>query len=185
MKNIICIGLLGLTLGAAAPAVHAQDVPTQPVIKPLSIRLGAFLPTDGSGRSQGGSTQIAVGADYAFTKTTADTPVLPLVYLDYQGGSRSGGHADLYGVGVGVRAHPDRTNGQQVIPFYGAGIGLDFLDAKSGGGRSTTKGMIAGKLELGVELNTGPFAEAEYQIVPSSVNGIHDSGFNIMVGDRF
>ena len=185
MKNIVPVGLLGLVLGAAAPAVRAQDVATQPVIKPISIKLGVFLPTDGTGRSQGGSTQFAAGIDYAFTKTTADSPVLPLVYFDYQGGSSNGGHANLYNVGVGIRAYPNRTNGQQVIPFYGAGIGVDFLDAKNGGGRSTTKGMFAGKVNLGVELNTGPFAEVQYQIVPGSTEGVHDSGFNVMVGDRF
>ncbi len=185
MKYIVRIGLLGLALGAAAPAVRAQDVATQPVIKPISIKLGIFLPTDSSGRSQGGSTQFAAGADYAFTKTTADSPVLPLVYADYQGGSHDGGRADLYGVGVGVRAYPNRTNDQPLIPFYGAGIGVDFLDAKNGGGRSVTKGMFAGKLELGVEMNTGPFAEVEYQIASQSVQGVRDDGVNVMIGDRF
>jgi hypothetical protein len=186
MKNIVSIGLLGLALGAMSPHVYAQDVATQPVVKPLSIKLGAYLPTDGSGRNQGGSTQFAAGVDYAFTKTSADSPVLPLVYVDYQGGSHNGGHANLYDVGVGVRAYPNRSNGQDIIPFYGAGIGLDILDAKNGsGGGSTTKGMFAGKVELGVEMNSGPFAEAEYQIVPESVEGIHDSGFNVMIGDRF
>jgi hypothetical protein len=184
MKNFVKISALGLLLCAfAAPVVHAQD--TQQVNKPISIKLGAFLPSDGNVRDSFDSSWLALGADYAFSKTAADTPVLPLAYLDYTGDSKHGVNAQLYGIGVGVRAYPNRNAGQEIIPFYGAGIGLDFLHASGGGASSTTNTQIGGKLELGAELNSGPFLEAEYQEVPQKVDGVRASGFNIMIGDRF
>lgn len=184
MNKFASTGLLALALGVIAmPVVHAQS--TQPVVKPISIKIGAYLPTDGSARSAAGSTLLAIGADYAFQKSAADSPVEPLVYADYTGGSKNGGHLDLFGIGVGLRAYPDRTNDESVIPFYGVGIGLDALDAHGSGSSSKTNIQVGGKVEVGVEMNTGPFAEAEYQYVPQKADGIRADGFNVMVGDRF
>jgi hypothetical protein len=184
MKKLWKMSLMGLFFTTvAAPVVHAQA--TQPVLKPITIKLGIFLPTEGSGRSQGGSTQFSIGADYAFTKTANQSPTIPIVFADYQGGGSGGGHLDTTDVGIGVRIYPNRTNLQTVVPFYGIGVGAYFVDAKNNIGRSSNNTQIGGKVEIGAEMNTGPFVEADYQYVPQSVQGIRASGVNIRVGDRF
>ena len=55
--------------------------------------------------------------------------------------------------------------GTSVSPYLGAGIGAYFSHA-SGGGTSKTNTQVGGKIFLGAELNSGPFIEAAYEILP-------------------
>ena len=110
MKNILTLSALlgGALVSIAAGSAQAQAPATQPVQKPITIKLGAFFPTASSGRDAGGSTEFSAGLDYAFAKTTTTSPILPSVYFDYQGGSKNGGHSDSYGLGVAAGTTPVR-----------------------------------------------------------------------------
>src|SRR5579872_2713926 len=70
----------------------AQSQKTVSVQHPLSIKLGALLPSTAAATHNGGSAQVSAGVDYAVGKTTEDNPTIPSVYADYNGGSHSGGH---------------------------------------------------------------------------------------------
>lgn len=167
-----------------AVAGHAQDIgPTVPVQKPVSIKIGAFFPTDSNARDAVGNTWLTAGADYAFRKTDAAAPVLPLVYVDYAGKNKNGITLSTVGVGVGVRAYGNRATTTQVVPFYGAGIGAYFLHG-SGGGTSENKTRLGGKVNAGVELNSGPFLEAAYTLT-GKVQGDDLNGISVSIGDRF
>jgi len=179
--------LLPAILACLAPMVagHAQvlDAPTVPVQKPVTIKLGAFFPTDSNARDAVGNTWFAVGADYAFRKTDAAAPVLPLVYVDYAGKSKNGFRLSTVGVGVGVRAYGNRATTTKVVPFYGAGIGAYFLNA-SGNGIDETETRLGGKVNIGVELNQGPFLEAAYTLT-GKVSGDDLNGISVLIGTRF
>lgn len=178
--------LLPAVLACLAPmaAGHAQlGDPTVPVQKPITVKVGAFFPTNSGARDAVGNTWFTAGADYAFRKTDAAAPVLPLVYVDYAGKSRDGFRLSSVGVGVGVRAYGNRSTTSTVIPYYGAGIGAYFLTG-SGGGSSETNTRIGGKVNVGVELNQGPFLEAAYTLT-GKVQGDDLNGVSISIGTRF
>ena len=125
--------------------------------------------------------------DYAFTKTNTETPALTSLYVDYAGTD----HAQLYSVGVAERGYFGQSakgTGTSFSPYLGAGIGAYFSHA-SGGGTSKTNTQIGGKVFLGAELNSGPFVEAAYEILPQSthINGssYRFDGFDVAVGYRF
>lgn len=174
--------ILAALLPAAASHAQILGAPTAPVQKPVSIKLGAFFPTNSSARSDVGNTWFQAGLDYAFRKTDNAAPLLPLVYLDYAGKSRSGIHESSTGLGVGVRAYGNRATNTKVAPYFGAGLGAYFLHASGGG--TTNKTVLGGKVNAGVELNQGPFLEAAYQIT-GKVNGDDLNGVSVLIGDRF
>ena len=179
--------LAGAVVAGLLPTVagHAQSADTQPVQRPISIKLGVFLPSDGNVKSAVGNTAFTAGADYAFTKTATASPILPLAYVDYAGKSKNGVRLSFVSVGVGVRAYANRATNTKVAPFYGAGIGAYFLNG-SGGGTSNNNTVLGGKVNLGVELNQGPFLEAAYQVTGKYKNSSSNAnGLSFMVGDRF
>ena len=180
--------LLGLVLGGAllvaAPGAQAQLAPTQPVQKPISIKLGGFFPTSSSGRDAGGNTLVSVGLDYAFAKTAAANPILPSVYFDFQGGNRHGGHSDTYGLGVAVRDYAGSPALGRISPYVGAGIGLYDVDLKRGGTDAENTVNVGAKIFGGVELSNSLFGEVNYQFLPKH-NGINPAGVGVQIGYRF
>ena len=195
MKKTLIVGILGALLGVVAGAGAQAQTPDTTVVKPISIKVGAFFPGNGVVKDATGNTWFKVGADYAFSKTDTANPLLTSVYVDYAGGSKHGNNASLVGVGVAARDYFSKTSagtssGTSVSPYAGAGIGVYFAHA-SGGGFSKTETQLGGKIVLGAELNTGPFIEVGYNIVPKSftvVNGgnsIRLDGFDASVGYRF
>lgn len=183
LPAVVATGML-LSVGAA----HAQA--TAPVTNPWSIKLGALFPTNDRASDNGGNTQFSAGLDYAFGKTTQNNPILPSVYLDYNGGSRNGGHVDTYGLGVAVRAYansPAGANRQAVSPYVGAGIGVYNTDAKNNTSFYTRSGnntSLGGKVFAGLEFTGDYFVEVNYQWLPSEA-GINPDGVGLQVGARF
>ncbi len=183
-------GLSAATLVTVKDAQgNAQIVqtPTQPVQKPISVKVGAFFPTQSSGRNQGGSTRISASLDYALIKTAQNNPTLSSIYLDYEGGSKHGGHADTYALGVAVRTYtntPSAANGSRLSPYVGAGIGAYDVDVKNQNSHSANKVGFGGKVLAGLEFSQAYFVEANYQFVPQQ-RGVNPSGFGLQVGARF
>jgi len=209
MKKTMMFGVLGMMLcaiGAQAQTTPATDAAPQ---KPITIKLGAFFPSNGDTKNLG-KTWFAAGAEYAFAKP--GTSLLPLAYVDYTGKSKDLGtilddgagntisgkiSATSIGVGVGVRGYASTTGA--ITPFYGAGLGVYFDQVKvdgSGTGLfaksasvSKNKTNLGFKLNAGVEFQRMYFVEAAYTN-PGKVDlgdGISAKleGFDLLVGARF
>ncbi len=173
-------------LSALAPKADAQvTTMTQPVQRPLAVKAGVFFPTGSHGSSSGGGSQFAVGADYAITKTATANPILPSVYVDYNGGTHNGGRLYTVGAGAAVRTYlgTPGTNGSS--PYVGAGIGVyDISARKDGSTESKSQLKVGGKIFLGTDLSSGFFVEASYQLLPS-VAQVNPTGLAVQVGYRF
>lgn len=191
MKKTMIVGLLGALLGVAAGTSAQAQTSDAPVQRPISIKIGAFFPSNGTVKNATNSTWIKLGADYAFTKTTSTNPALTSVYFDYTGDSKHGANVNLYALGLAERYYfgPSGAGaGTSVSPYAGAGIGVDFTHA-SGGGQSKDNTQIGGKVFVGAELNSGPFIEAAYNILPQSIHSggssVRLDGFDVSLGYRF
>ncbi len=183
MENLKLSALLGgLLISLAAVGAQAQAPTTQPVQKPITIKLGAYFPTASSGRNAGSSTEFSAGLDYAFAKTTTTSPILPSIYFDYQGGSKNGGHSDSYGLGIAARYYTS-TPGASAAPYFGAGVGIYDESLKRSGGGSSSNANIGAKLLAGVEFSSA-LVEVNYQFLPKH-NGVNPDGFGLQVGYRF
>ncbi|MEO7718138.1 MAG: outer membrane beta-barrel protein [Capsulimonas sp.] len=181
MKKTMIVGavaLLASVLGTSA--ARAQDAPVQ---KPISIKVGGYFPQDGDARKIG-DTWLHVGGDYAFGKTDTESPLLKLGYLDYVGKEKDGVRGQYIGLGIGVRAYANRATNSTVSPFYGAGVGVYFEQAK-GGGETKNKTGLGLKASAGVELNQGAFVEVGYTYLPEKIEGTDLSGFTADLGYRF
>lgn len=186
-KSVFTRAAVGPMFGAVllGAFLHpAQAQATEPVQKPITIKLGGYFPTAGSGRDAGGSSQFSAGLDYALTKTASSNPVLPSLYFDYQGGSRNGGHADVYGLGVAVRDYVGSPSLGRVSPYVGAGLGIYDEQLKRNGTGSSNNGSFGGKLFAGVEFSQSFLVEVNYQILENH-NGVNPDGFGAQLGYRF
>lgn len=173
--------LLALTLFAAMRTAASAQTFTPNVQDPYSIKLGMFFPSNGDARSAGGSTQFSAGLDYALAKTTSDTPALPSVYFDYEGGA-SNGHIDSFGLGAAIRTLTTSAD-NRFTPYVGAGAGVYYEDGNHNGNSDTNVG-IGAKVFVGENIGQGLFVEGNYQFLPSTA-GINPSGFGVQLGYRF
>ena len=175
------------TLSAAAllaPANASAQTTSEPVQKPLSIKLGVFFPTSGHAENVGGDAQFSAGLDYAITKTLTRAPIIPSVYFDYEGGARNTGHTDVYGLGVAGRTYFNSPLTASVLPYAGVGVGVYDEDLKPSDQNSENKVTVGAKVFLGTEFTNNVFVEANYQFIPSA-SGINPSGPGVQVGYRF
>jgi opacity protein-like surface antigen len=180
MKKVLnLVTVAGLALTAAASA-HAQ-VPS--ILGSGDIKVGIFNPSSHDARDNGGSTQFSVGADY----TTPGVPGAPrpTFYGDYQGGSKSGGHVNTYGIGVATKYTQGIVGAlTKATPYAGIGVGVYRVDVKNtSNGESGTNTTIGGKVFAGVTFNKYVL-EANYQFLPSE-KGVNPSGFGVQVGVTF
>ena len=200
-KTLVCLFLGGLLVGALG-AASAQTGTTEPVQKPTTVKLGILLPADATGRHYAGSPALSAGVDYAFEKTADTNPTLPSIYLDYNGGSGNGGHIYTYGAGLAVRTYgsaPSGATAQKVSPYFGAGLGVYYIDARntyettSGSGESAvtttshtsgTSTGFGGKVFGGLEFSQSFLVELNYQWLPGRF-GINPSGLGLQGGVRF
>lgn len=180
MKKTMIVGALGALLCAAA---GAQAQTAEPVQKPITIKLGVFLPSNGDVKDVLGKTWFSAGADYAFNKQGDTQNVMPLAYVDYAGSNKNGVKANFIGVGAGVRYYTSPPGTSSTTPYVGAGVGAYFIHA-SGGGDSTNNTRIGGKINLGVEFQQMYLVEANYTYA-GKVSGTTLDGFGIQAGVRF
>ena len=178
---------LGTALvGLAAGSVAAQS--ETPAAKPITIKLGVFLPSGSGLKDAVGKTWFSVGAEYdvpqsAGKSAAAQSSLTPLGYIDYAQNSKNGLRADYLGIGPGVRYTLAAPGTGTLIPYVGAGIGAYFLHA-SGLGGSSNKTDFGYRLNAGVEFSQSYLFEINYTD-PGSLSGTQFSGFNIQVGAKF
>lgn len=139
-------------VGVAA-AMLAVGVPTmaqaQQADKPLTLRLGAFLPSNSDAKDGLGKTWFTAGLDYSFKNAVASMassatamPVSPLAYLDYTGKSKDvdGGknEASVIALGLGGKYYAPTQGVSPVRPYIGGGLGAYFVHGKSTTTTTTT-----------------------------------------------
>lgn len=160
MKKTMAVILLGTTLSGISVGAQAQDT-AAPVQKPISIKLGVFLPSNGNIKAALGKTWFSAGAEYAFNKQGNTQNIMPLAYVDYAGAKKNGIDANFIGVGPGVRYYTSPPGTSTTTPYLGAGVGAYFIHA-SGGGDSTNNTRFGGKVNIGIEFQQMYLLEANY-----------------------
>ena len=173
--------LLGASLCGVTSAARADDA--APVQKPVTIKLGVFLPSNGNLKNAVGKTWFSAGADYAFNKQGGGQSVMPLAYVDYAGKSSHGLNVNYTAVGLGVRGYGSPPGTSTTAPYFGVGVGAYFIHA-SGGGDTTNDTRLGGKVNLGIEFQQMYLLEANYTYA-GKVSGVTADGFNIQAGLRF
>ena len=184
--NAATVTLLTSALGASLSGTGALAQSAAPPAKPITIKLGAFLPSGSSLKNATSNSWFSAGLEYApapRTATSAASSLAPLAYLDYAGSNRHGVNARYIGVGPGVRYNLVAPGTSTLVPYVGAGIGAYFLHASNFGGTSS-KTNFGYRLNAGVEFNRAYLFEINYTD-PQSLDHTRLSGFNIQVGAKF
>ncbi len=174
--------LLSLGLSAGASAQSAT-----PAEKPITIKLGVFLPSGSALKNAVSDTWFSAGAEYALVPKAgagaAPQSFVPLGYVDYAGVNRHGVNADYVGIGPGFRYNLAAPGSSSLIPYVGAGVGAYFLHAKGFGG-SSNKTNFGYRLNAGVEFSQSYLFEINYTDA-NSLSGARFGGFNIQAGIKF
>ena len=175
--------LLLASLSAALCGTGALAQSDTPPAKPITIKLGAFLPSGSFLKNATSNSWFSVGAEYApAPRTAAVQSLTPLAYVDYAGSNRHGVNTRYIGVGPGVRYNLTPPGTSALVPYVGAGIGAYFLHASNFGG-SSSKTNLGYRLNAGVEFNRSYLLEINYTD-PQSLDHTRLSGFNIQVGAK-
>ena len=181
MNKTVITGFVALAaLFSVSAAANAQSEDVQ---KPVTIKLGVFLPSNGTIKNATNDAFFAVGAELALSKTTAQDPTIPLIYADYNGDSKNGAHLYDTGVGVGVKQYLGSGPNSSTVPYVGAGVGAYFDQAKDSS-FSENKTNLGYKLDVGLEFSHAALFEVDYQD-GGSLHGIRANGVDILVGYRF
>ena len=170
----------GLDTGASAQS-------TTPAEKPITIKLGVFLPSGSRLKNAVSDTWFSAGAEYALMpkpgEYAAASSFQPLAYVDYAGSNRHGVNARYIGVGPGFRYTLAAPDSGTLIPYVGAGAGAYFLNG-SGFGTSSSKTQFGYRLNAGVEFNQAYVFEINYTDA-NKLGSTRFGGFNIQVGAKF
>lgn len=182
--NPMTAALLAASLSTVLCGTGALAQSAAPPAKPITIKLGAFLPSGSYLKNATSNSWFSIGAEYApAPRTAAAQSLTPLAYVDYAGSNRHGVNARYIGVGPGVRYNLVPAATSTLVPYVGAGIGAYFLHASNFGG-SSTKTNLGYRLNAGVEFNRAYVFEINYTD-PQSLDHARLSGFNIQVGAKF
>jgi opacity protein-like surface antigen len=188
MTKTTTVTRLALSFGAALTSLAGVGALAQtdtPAAKPITIKLGAFLPSGSYLKNATSNSWFSAGAEYDYAPRTAQaaaSSLVPLGYIDYAGSNRHGVNARYIGVGPGVRYNLTPAGSSTITPYVGAGIGAYFLHA-SGFGGSSTRTNFGYRLNAGVEFNRSYIFEINYTD-PESLDHTRFSGFNIQVGAK-
>lgn len=173
-----------LSVGFSAGASAQSAAPAE---KPITLKLGVFLPSGSRLKNAASDTWFSAGAEYALVpkpgEETAASSFLPLAYVDYAGSNRNGVNARYIGVGPGFRYNLAAPGSSTLIPYVGAGAGAYFLHG-SGLGSSSSKTQFGYRLNAGVELNQAYLFEVNYTDA-NTLGSTRFGGFNIQVGAKF
>ena len=219
MQKIFILSAVGTLLcvsGVQAQTAPAQTAPAQTApaadeiqtAKPITLKLGAFFPSNGDVKDLFGSTFLSVGGEYAFTGKNKVSSIVPLIYVDYAGRSKNssvnygqGGSvsvdytASTVGIGGGVRYYVGTPGTGSVTPYIGAGAGLYFDHIKlagtaTSGSQSVSDSASLNKTKVGFRLNAGVEFQKMYLVEVNYTNAgtigsTRLDGFGIQAGARF
>ncbi len=193
-ENTMTQTISAVLSAAALAAVLASSLSTgasaqsaAPAEKPITIKLGVFLPSGSTLKNAASDTWFSAGAEYAFVPKadaqTAAQSFVPLAYIDYAVSNRHGVNANYVGIGPGFRYNLAAPGSSSLIPYVGAGAGAYFLHANGIGG-SSNKTNFGYRLNAGVEFNQSYLFEVNYTD-GNSLSGARFGGFNIQAGLKF
>lgn len=175
MKRTVMI-VAGLLAGLTA-AAQAAPGPNLPVVgAPTSISAGVFLPSDGSAKQAGGSSQLDVEFRYGLPIPNPIPVTRTVIGLGVQTGAKSGRHSTV--VPITVTQDFSLTGGSLNAPgavYAGIGAGA-FIQNLSGLSSAVRIGFLG---ELGLNITSGIFVNARYQAVT------HSNGLALTAGLRF
>ncbi len=179
----VTVTLLASAFGAALCGTGALAQSAVTPAKPITLKLGAFLPSGSFLKNATSNSWFSAGLEYApAPRTAAASSLTPLAYVDYAGSNRHGVNANYIGVGPGVRYDLVPAGTSTLVPYVGAGIGAYFLHASSFGS-SSNKTNFGYRLNAGVEFNRSYLLEINYTD-PESLDHTRFSGFNIQIGAK-
>jgi hypothetical protein len=182
-KTMAVIGAGAALAGLLGTGAAAQTYDAVPVVKPLTLKLGAFLPINGTLKNAVGKTWFTAGAEYAFSKLGDQQNLMPLAYVDYAGANKHGLTVDYVGVGPGARYYLTAPGAGTTTPYVGGGVGAYFLHA-SGNGSSINNTKFGFKVNAGIEFQQMYLVEVNYTNAGSE-SGTRFDGVGIQVGARF
>ncbi len=175
---------LGSGFGLSGSAAAQSAAPAE---KPVTIKLGVFLPSGTRLKNAVSDTFFSAGAEYALAPgagaAASLSGVRPLAYIDYAVANRHGVNASYVGIGPGVRYSLAAPGEGTLTPYVGAGAGAYFLHG-SGLGSSANKTQFGYRLNAGVELNQAYLFEISYTDA-NKLGSTRFSGFNLQVGAKF
>ena len=175
-RNLFIIPALLAGL-AIAQSAHAAPGPNLPVVgAPTSISAGIFVPSDGSDKRAGGSSQLDVEFRYGLPIPNPIPVTRTVIGLGIETGAKSGKHSTV----VPITATQDfsLTGGSLNAPdtvYGGVGAGA-YIQNLSGISSAVRIGLHG---ELGVNVTSNLFVNARYQFVT------HSNGLAVTAGLRF
>jgi hypothetical protein len=183
-RRLLAAAALALSFLAAGSTARAQDI-EPPFARRTALKIGAFLPSNGTYKSAVGSMLPTIGLDF----NPAITSPVPnsIVSLGAEFRWKSSGGRNNLTIPVTARLLFDLTRNEesQNQTYAGIGGGLYFINVpfKSG----TTQPGI--KLLAGVNFGTDYFVEANYDFVSGFSNNLGQSlrvdGISLSIGRRF
>jgi hypothetical protein len=175
--------VLALTLVPAAltaPAAHAQ-LPLRPA-KPISLKVGVYIPVREGFRNAADDALLSVGGSYDFVQTPGNYTTYVGVYLDSAFKTGSGDKGSVTGVGAQTRTYFGAGGHGNGGTYFLVGLGGYYQYARSSGS-ATSDWRFGGKLGLGLDAGSRLFFEAAYTAIDGGK--IDADGLGLFVGLRF
>ena len=185
---VLAAAALAASALTARPASAQVDTPPMAGVKhnqPLSVRLGAYFPTNRKLRKDVGTLLPSVGIDYMLHQESATSS--SFVSLDYiDRGTGDGYRLRIVPLTYGLRYVED-TSAKNSI-YYGGGLGVYYTNitvADDFGGHENNNDLLyGGFLNLGVNLDQSSFLDLRYHFTTSS-GSVNPGGAQLSVGFRF
>jgi outer membrane protein W len=166
--------------GQSAIANAAPKVRT-----PLSINVGPSFLMDQKAKDAAGTTGAHVGATYIVGQTTL-AQGQNSVDLDYDWFTGNGGKVSRLTPSFAYRHAFDAKAGG-TVPYYGAGVGVNFTTVRVASGGTTTSNstsQLGGKLLVGAQGDNGYYGEAVYML-GGTTHGANTNTIGFNLGYRF
>ena len=173
VMSVVALG--ALTLGGRAGAAPGPVIPL--VGAPSGLSAGVFIPSDGSTKDKGGSSELAINFQYGLPLIGSLGPLSHTVIgLGVETGSKGGSHSTVIPLTISQMFGANNASPTAAGNFYyGGGVGLYFLNQSS----VSVATRIGAQLEAGYNVTSALYADAKYQFVD------HANGFVVSVGGRF
>jgi hypothetical protein len=166
------IAVLVLLVACVATRADAQSLPV--VGYPTTITAGAFFPSGGTAKQNGGSSQLYVELRYGFPVSVPLTPTRTVVSVGAEFGDANGGHSTIVPITIGEYWGAGGKSPFAANNYYvGAGVG-PYIENMSG---ISTKAEFGGYGTIGYNIGLGFFVDAKYQVVANGSGTLVGAGF--------
>lgn len=168
-----------LVIGAATVGTSTARAQIEPV-KPLSVKIGAWLPIKDEIKDVSGDSIFAIEAGYVL-QTNIESNSTTTLHIGYT--ERDNLRIIPVTLSETVR-NPRDVNSSGGGFYYGGGLGFYFTRLEASGASNKTKPIFGGYGLVGYDINTEFFVEAKYNLI-SRYDRKNIDGLQFMVGARF